>query len=264
MIFLLCYPVTLGRLTHGQRGENVVSNAIDCDVRSNRYHSRAVLNYKGIPYRTEWVEYPDIAPLSKKLGINPTSQNEDGSPAYTLPAIHDPSTGTYIADSIVIAEYLEKTYPDTPSVFPNGTIGLQKAFGPSFFKAINAAWPFILPYVSSKLNPRSDEYFRRTREIAYGKKLEDVVPTGNTRTEEWKKLGKGLETIQSYLVSTDDKGPYMLGDTISWSDLLLFSFLYWFKIIWGEDSAEWKDVASWNGGRWEAHLNALNKYSTVV
>ncbi|KAF8810233.1 hypothetical protein BYT27DRAFT_7222021 [Phlegmacium glaucopus] len=230
----------------------------------NTWKARIVLNYKGIPYRTEWVEYPDIAPLSKKLGINPTGQNDDGSPAYTLPAIHDPSTGAYVSDSFAIAEYLEKTYPDTPSVFPNDTIGLQKSFGMSFGQNVSAVWPFILPSVCPKLNPRSEEYFRRTREISFGKKLEDVVPTGNTRTEEWGKFQQGLTKLHSYLVSTDDKGPYMLGETISWSDLLLFSYLYWLKITWGEDSKEWKDIASWNGGRWEAHMNALKKYNSVV
>ena len=222
------------------------------------------MNYKRIPYRTEWVEYPDIAPLSKKLGINATDHGKDGSPLYTLPAIHDPSTGIYIADSIVIAEYLEKTYPDTPSVFPNESIALQKAFEPGFTRGISAAWCFIKPAVCLKLNPASEEYFRRTREISFGKKLEDVVPTGEARTEAWGKFKKGLDTTYSYLISTDTKGPYMMGDTISWSDFVLFSFLYWFKLVWGEDSEEWKDIASWNDGRWEAHISALKEYHTVV
>ena len=222
------------------------------------------MNFKGIPYRTEWVEYPDIAPLSKKLGINPTGRRKDGTPLYTLPAIHDPSTGIYIADSLPIAEYLENTYPDTPSIFPNGSVALQKAFETTFSQKLDAIWAFMIPATCLKLNPRSQEYFRRTREISFGKKLEDVVPTGEARTEEWGKFEKGLDTIHSYLVSTDEKGPYMMGDTISWSDFVIFSYLYWFKVIFGENSKEWKDIASWNGGRWEAHMNALKKYDTVV
>ena len=222
------------------------------------------MNYKGIPYRTEWVEFPDIEPLSKKLGIEPTGLKLDGSPLYTLPAIHDPSTGVYIADSTAIAEYLEKTYPDTPSLFPNETIGLQKAFEATFKNSLVAAKSFVVPAINSKLNPVSEEYFRRTREILFGQKLEDVVPTGNARTEEWGKFEKALTSAHSYLVLTDKKGPYVLGDTISWSDLVLFCFLNFFKSIFGENSKEWKDIASWNGGRWEAHINALKKYNTVV
>jgi len=230
----------------------------------NTWKTRAVLNYKGIPYRTEWVEYPDIEPLCKKLGINPTSRNKDGTPLYTLPAIHDPSTGIYIADSFPIAEYLEKTYPDTPSVFPNDTAALQEAFETTFFERVDAVWAFIIPAVYLRLNPSSKGFFRRTREISYGVKLEDLVPTGDARTKEWGKFEKGLDKLHSYLVTTDEKGPYMMGDTISWSDLLLFSYLYWFKLIFGEDSEEWKDIASWNGGRWDAHVNALKEYHTVV
>jgi glutathione S-transferase len=222
------------------------------------------LNYKGIPYRTEWVEFPDVESVCKKLGINPTSLNGDGSPHYTLPAIHDPSTGTYLADSIAIVEYLEKTYPNTPSVFPNETAGLQKAFQATFEDSIGAIWQFILPAVYPKLDPASQDYFRRSREAFFGKKLEDVTPTGDARIEEWGKFEKGLAKIDSYLALSDKKGPFMLGDTISWSDLVVFSFLYWLKLIWGEDSKEWKDIASWNGGRWEAHINALKKYHTVV
>ena len=224
------------------------------------------MNYKAIPYRTEWVEFPDIEPLCKKLGIEPTGHwhNSNGSPQYTLPAIHDPSTGVYIADSIAIAEYLEKTYPNTPSVFPNETIGLQKAFEATFEKSLDTLWSFIIPVTPSKLNPVSEEYYRRSREILFGQKLEDVVPTGNARTEQWGKFEKALANIHSYLVLTDKKGPYVLGDTISWGDFVLFGFLYWFKLTWGENSKEWKEIASWNGGRWEAHIDALKKYNTVV
>ena len=222
------------------------------------------MNYKKIPYRTEWVEFPDIEAVSQKLGIKPVNKRKDGSPLYSLPVIHDPSTDTSIVDSFAIAEYLEKTYPDTPSVFPNKTAALQKAFQPSFVWSIDAVRSFIIPAVCLKLNPASEEYFRRTREISYGKKLEDVVPAGEARAEEWGKFKKGLDTVYSYLVLTDRKGPYMMGDTISWSDLVLFSFLYWFKLIWGEDSQEWKDIASWNDGRWEAHIDALKAYHTVV
>ena len=125
-------------------------------------------------------------------------------------------------------------------------------------------WPFIIPVTNSRLNPVSEAYFRRGRESSFGKKLEDIVPIGNARTEEWGKLEKGLASVYSYLASTDKKGPFFLGDTISWSDLVLFSFLYWFKLVWGENSKEWKDIASWNEGRWEAHIEALNKYHTVV
>ena len=115
--------------------------------------------------------------------------------------------------------------------------------------------------MASKLNPRSEEYLR-LREISYGGERV-VVPTGEARIEEWGKFKKGMDIAYSSLVMTDKKGRYMMGDTISWSDFVLFGFLSFFKIIWGEESEEWKDIASWNGGRWEEHVDALNKYNTV-
>lgn len=33
----------------------------------NTWKTRAALNFKGIPYKTEWVEFPDIAPLLQSL-----------------------------------------------------------------------------------------------------------------------------------------------------------------------------------------------------
>jgi len=224
--------------------------------------ARTVFNYKGIPYRTEWLEIPEIEPLSKKLGIKPTGQKIDGSPYYTLPAIYDPDTGTAIADSFAIAEYLEKTYPETPSVFPYGSVALQKAFEPMLVENICAAWALIIPVVAGKLNPRSEECLRLREISCGGERL--VAPIGEARTEEWAKFKKGMDVAYSSLVMTDKKGPYVMGDTISWSDIVLFGFLFFFKIIWGEESEEWKDIASWNGGRWEAHVDALEKYNTVT
>jgi len=229
----------------------------------NTWIARVVLNFKGIPYRTEWIEFPDVEPFCKKMGIEPTGHKTDGNSFYTLPAIHDPSTGVYISDSTAIAIYLEKTYPNTPSVFPNESIGIQKAFEATFRASLGSVWPFIIPAVCLKLNPVSAEYFRRTREAAFGKKLEDVVPTGDARTEQWEKVEKGLASVDVYLAMTDKKGPYILGDTISWGDLVMFSFLYFFKVILGENSKEWKDIASWNGGRWGTLVDSLKKYHTI-
>ena len=213
------------------------------------------MNYKRIPYRTEWIEYPDIEPHSKSLGIKPTGKKPDGSPFYTLPAIHDPSTGTYLADSFPIAEYLEETYP-TPSIFPHGTKSLQHAFLFSIGEKLGVIRSFILPSVLPYLGTqRSEEYFRRTKELSLGRPL--VVPVGAERAETWAKFREGMSKVDECLAKTDTKGPFVMGDTISYADLFISAFLMWFKNVWGEDSEEWKDVASWNEGRWKNLLHAL-------
>ena len=66
---------------------------------------RIALNYKRLPYRTEWVEYPDIEATLRAIGGAPTAKVSlnDGSGGkkdhYTLPAIHDSHTNAVITDS---------------------------------------------------------------------------------------------------------------------------------------------------------------------
>ena len=252
----------LGRLTLGKLGQSTLfttrierkgKEKTPTTINLNRY----ILNYKAIPYRTEWIEYPDIEPHSIKLNINPTGKKPDGSPFYTLPAIHDPSTGTSLADSFLIAEYLEDTYPTTPSIFPHGTKSLQDAF--QFLlggERIGFLRSFLLPMVLPKLGTqRSEEYFRRTKEISLGGPL--VVPVGAERAEQMTKLRQVMNKVDECLAKTDSKGPFVMGDTISWADFYISAYLMWLKTVWGEDSEEWKDVVSWNGGRWENLLRAV-------
>jgi hypothetical protein len=127
---------------------------------------RYCLNYKGIPHHTEWVEFPDIAPLCKELGIPPTGMNRDGTERFTLPAIHDPATGIYLADSIFIAEYLDKQYPNTPRGFPENTMGLHMAFSTDVPFKLGPLFTLIVPPEYQALNPRGAEYFRHMQDAA--------------------------------------------------------------------------------------------------
>lgn len=54
-----------------------------------------------------------------------------------------------------------------------------------------------------------------------------------------------------------------MGDTVSWGDFAVASYLLWVRIVWGEESHEWKDVSLMNGGRWADLVNALHKYEVV-
>ena len=225
---------------------------------------RYTLNFKGIPYKTEWVEYPDIEPLCKKLGIPPTYKKADGKDHYTLPAIHDPSTGAYVSNSILIAEYLEKTYPGTPQVFPHNTLALQTTFGQAFGDSISALWNFIVPAVYVKLNPQSQEYFRSTREESFGKAMEDITPKGEAAVAEWAQFRDGLGKVDSWYAKNGGQGPFLLGEALSWGDIAVASCLIWLRIIWGEGSPQWKDISSWNDGRWAGIVDSMKKYETVV
>ncbi|EAU82646.1 hypothetical protein CC1G_07928 [Coprinopsis cinerea okayama7 len=84
----------------------------------NTWKARFVLNYKRLPYKTEWVAYHDIASVYTKHGLSAVCKRLDGEEFYySLPVIYDSTTGKAIADSLQIAKYLDEQYPDTPRVF---------------------------------------------------------------------------------------------------------------------------------------------------
>ncbi|KAF9484206.1 hypothetical protein BDN70DRAFT_798310 [Pholiota conissans] len=223
---------------------------------------RYILNLKGIAHKTEWVEFPDIEKRHKELGIPHSSLKPDGTPNYTVPAIHDPSTGVYLSESTDIAEYLEKTYPNTP-IFPHETLGLQWSFVDLFRStALSALWQFVVPATYQQMNRASDAYFRLTREKMFGKKLEELAPKGDLGVSEWARFKNDLGKVDVWYSKTN--GPYLLGDTISWADIVIAAYLTWFKVVFGKDSQEWKDISSWHGGRWGRLVDNLRKYATVV
>ncbi|KAL0961165.1 hypothetical protein HGRIS_006137 [Hohenbuehelia grisea] len=224
----------------------------------NTLKTRIMLNYKGLPYKTVWVESPDIEAVSKEVGVAPIIIQANGQPLYTLPAIHDPATGTTLSDSLKIAAYLDAQYPDTPKLISPDTVGLHDAFSFALEAALDAVWAFILPATNNVLNPKSEEYFRRTREKDFGKRLEDVVPAGEEGKKEWAKVKTGFNSIEKWIIKGG--GEFVTGNTVSFADVIIASFLLWFKRVWGETSQEWKDISSWNEGRWVKRLQTFEKY----
>lgn len=217
------------------------------------------LNYKGIPYKTEWVEYPDIEPLCKKLGAPATSKKPDGRDHFTLPVIYDPSTKTVLTDSGPIAKYLDETYPSTRKVFPAGTDAFQASF--LAFAGPNLTFPallVLLARVADALNPPSSVYFRETREAAFGK-LEDT----NT-PKAWADLEKGLGQVKGFLdANGEGRNLSFLGehDTFTFSDIQIAAILTWIRIMMGADSEDWKKVAGWHDGFAGTFLAQFDKYN---
>jgi len=231
----------------------------------NTWRTRYSLNFKRLPYKTVWVEYPDIEALAKKIGAPATGTRPDGSPLYTVPIIHDPSTNAAVADSVLIAEYLDKTYPDTPRVMPLGTTPLQHAFINVFQPtATTALLLFAMPATHRILTSGSEGYFRFHREKAFGKTMETLTPTGPARDVEWAKAKAGLSVMDGWLQAGKDEGPYFTGKTPSFADFVVGARLMWIRQIFGEDSPEWTDMKTWNDGRWAAYAEGLKPYETVA
>ncbi|KAI0667609.1 hypothetical protein C8Q78DRAFT_1081920 [Trametes maxima] len=231
----------------------------------NTWKTRYSLNYKGLPYKTVWVEYPDIEAVLRKLGAPATEQKPDGSPYYTLPAIYDPNTKTAVVDSFEIARYLDKTYPDTPRLIPAGTDALHVAFIHAWRGLLmNDLGPLVIPAVANSLRSRSEVYFRATREVMFGGDLEKLAPAGSAkRVEHWKGIKNGLDTLAQWIEADGTGKRFFNGDQPAWADIAFAGYLIWLRVVLGVDSQEWKDLASWDGGRWGKYLEALAKYESV-
>ncbi|GJF00932.1 glutathione S-transferase [Phanerochaete sordida] len=226
----------------------------------NTWRTRYALNYKGLSYKTEWVEYPDIEALCKKIGAPPTEKKPDGSDHYTFPVIFDPNTQRVVADSGAIAEYLDAAYPDTPKLFPSGTRALQAAFHqllrPSVMLHIRNS---VLLRVCQNLRPRSQEYFRRTREEGIGRTLEQA---GSEK--DWPMLVRGLTLVKECLDANGEEGNVLLmGDRICFADIQLAAMLTWMRVSLGENSEQWRKLLSLHEGRWAQFMERFSKYQQV-
>ncbi|KAJ8080066.1 hypothetical protein PM082_016893 [Marasmius tenuissimus] len=229
----------------------------------NTWKTRYCLNYKGLPYKTIWVEYPDIEATCKRLGV--ATYKRDGTPYYTLPVIHDPSTGKSIANSPLIAEYLDETYPDTPKLFPPGTRSLQTVFQHAIeWDHMENLDRFVLPQVASILNPRSYEFFNEARSKWYKvDTVADMYPKGEEKVELWNKWKEEWGAVDKWM--KDSETLLVMEDTITWADFVIAGWVMWCRCIWGEDSEEWKEIGNdWQGGRWGRLLKRLSDYETVV
>lgn len=217
--------------------------------------NRFTLNYKGLPYKTEWVEYPDIERVSRERGGGPTGVHPDGRPRYSLPMIYDPNTNTTVSDSAQIAKYLDKAYPETPVLFPEGTHAMQTAILDVLFRDINLPVLLLIPCAYFRLSPASEEYVRKAQFAMFGK---TERPGGE---EEWKVPEDGFRKVQAWL-SANGAGKDMLfaGDTICFADIQLAAILVWLKLVCGEGSEEWTRICGWHDGKWSAFLAQFEPY----
>ncbi|KAI6163676.1 hypothetical protein EDD17DRAFT_429312 [Pisolithus thermaeus] len=219
---------------------------------------RFVLGCKGLPFRVEWVEYPDIAPRMTEIGAR-QDKLAGGKEMYTLPVLSDPNTNALITDSWEIAEYLEKTYPEKP-IFSNRSKGLILVFNTAFFDLGRAAVTFPYLRVSQILNERSREYFITTREASWGRKISEFSPEGSRRDEHWAVMKSAMGTLKEWY--DKEGGKWLMGDVFSYADIIVASRLFWFKKILHDD--EWEKIASWHDGRWGKLLADVEKECNEV
>ncbi|KAF8507815.1 hypothetical protein JB92DRAFT_2957157 [Gautieria morchelliformis] len=215
----------------------------------NMWKARYALNYKGVPYKTVWLEYPEIEPTIRSIGAAPTRKKPDGSPLYTLPVIVDPSRTapsggpTVVSESFHIAEYLDETYPtpSTGALFPPGTKALQQLFYDHFFKnVLMVTIPMALPEMFKHLNEGSRPYWRLTREAMLGGKLEEVCPKSSEKWDGHLAFGVLAALLDK---NGKDGNTLVMGTHPTFSDFVIAAFLEMHFLLCPE---EWQRMRTWN------------------
>jgi glutathione S-transferase len=90
----------------------------------------------------------------------------------------------HLHESWTIAEYLEDTYPDRPSLFGGEAgRGMARLINNWSDVSVGQIAPFIIADIHDQLDAGDKDYFRRTREKNMGRPLEEVVAGRENRLD---------------------------------------------------------------------------------
>ena len=162
------------------------------------------LNFKGVPYTTTWLEYPDIAGALQEKGVAP---NASGTP-YTAPAAQF-EDGTIVMDSLRIARELERRHPEPSLVVDDAVVEQALTVMNNIFGACVAE--LLPPVPRAFLSDVSAEYFETSREKAFGMTLAELQKAKGGQ-QAWDAATPFIQEMAALLRKKGD-GPFYLGNT---------------------------------------------------
>lgn len=178
---------------------------------TNSWRIKLALAHKGIDHESTPVPFTRIG------GIG------DGS-FKTVPVLDD--NGTWVGDSWNIANYLEETYPDTPSIF-GGPAGRDFARFVQHWQESQVSPIAITLIVKDLYDSVVDEdrdYFRKTREKRIGMTLEARMEGREERVVEFRKL---LEPLRRRLAEQ----PFLGGTAPTYADYVAVGPFMWARSV---------------------------------
>ncbi|KAK0627322.1 hypothetical protein B0T14DRAFT_424770 [Immersiella caudata] len=185
----------------------------------NPWRARMLLSYKGLKYRTEWLEYPEIRKrLENHVPPNPSE------PLYTLPAILLPN-GTYTMTNTSILHQINTLHPSPPLPYETPALALLFGHLEPFMDSFRAIY---LPAVARNLlSETSAEYFRRNRSDSVGMSLEELEGTrGGERA--YGEMEVHLRGVTA-LLGEDESGPFFGGTEVAYVDFVWVGLLVFVK-----------------------------------
>jgi glutathione S-transferase len=185
------------------------------------WRTRFALAHKGIPFETRPVRVSDKEAIAfSGQGKVPIVKHEE----------------TIVSDSWTIAEYLERTFEEAPSLF-------GCAAGHGLARFVNA-WvdrqlvPKIVPFLFVDLLSAVDEgdaaHLRRNLERVFGRSLEEL---GAEREQGITGFRRLLDPVRASLRSQ----PFLCGEAPAYADYILFSPFQWAMTVSEFDPLELDD-----------------------
>jgi glutathione S-transferase len=174
------------------------------------WRTRMALAHKGlavdtIPWR--FTEKAEIAPSGQKL----------------VPVLVDGDR--WVADSWTIANYLEDTYEDSPSLFGGASARrLSRHYSSLADSLVAAIFPFVALDILPHLAEQDRAYFRESREKRVGKPLEAFVADRDAKLP-------AFHASLMPLRQTLKAQPFFGGDEPLYADYAVFGPFQWARCI---------------------------------
>ncbi|MBR1287415.1 glutathione S-transferase family protein [Bradyrhizobium sp. AUGA SZCCT0177] len=133
---------------------------------------------------------------------------------------------TSVVDSWTIANYLEDKFPDRPSLF-GGEGGRAMARMLNWWgdvTVIGGLSPMIVADIPLNLKPVDAAYFRKSREVRFGKPLEEVVADRDVTVEGFR---KSLDPLRLTLKTQS----YLGGGQPNYADYIVFGGFQWARVV---------------------------------
>lgn len=177
----------------------------------NCWRTRMALAHKNLEHRAVPVHFSDIPKIA------------DGK-QKTVPVILD--GGTVVGDSWKIANYLEETYPDRPSLFGGAGAQALTLFVQSWAADVlhRHIIGLILHDIYLQLDEGDKAYFRSSREKRFARTLEEFQSGRETRVAEFR---ASLQPIRMVLQTQ----PWLGGATPLYADYLIFGAFQWARMV---------------------------------
>ncbi len=183
----------------------------DCRYSTFAWRTKLALLHKGLPFKVHPVS------VSDKAAIKFSGQGR-------VPIIRDGDHVVY--DSWSIAVYLERTFPDGPSLF-GGPVGENLSW---FFnlwtdrELIPAIVPYLMLDVLDCVDATDAAHHREQMEAIFKKKLEDLY---SERAKGIEQLRRKLSPVRKILESSEFLG----GEAAAYPDYILFGVLQWSRVV---------------------------------